>query len=212
MVPTFSRPVESGRRKVAVISRCHVSTKLFEGRMTTDRFLLSSFKKSRGTLVTEEASQIPHYIWCQLCSLKHLGEVRFIVLGDIRNQMAPVSDTFQGREVSFHADSEFLRILTGSNRLTLTEGRRSDMQPFNFDSRLAQGGDWHGLPLKAQIALCRERFGKPPAGVRPEVQLCISHKHRMALIRKAQKEELAERAGQETIYRPPRHSSCQNKT
>ena len=180
--------------------------------MTADRFLLSSFKKFRGTLVIGEASQIPHYIWCQLCSLKHLGEVRFIVLGDISNQMAPVSDVFQGREASFHADSEFLRILTGSHRLTLTKGRRSDLTLFNFYSRLALGGDWHSLPLKAQISLCRERFGKPPPGVRPEVQLCISHKQRQALIRKAQKEDIEARRGQEMIYLPPRHSSCQNKS
>ena len=77
------------------------------------------------------------------------------------------------------------------------------MALFRFYSRLALGGDWHGLPLKAQIALCRQRFGKPPPGVRPEVQLTISHKHRMALIRKAQKEDLEARRGQEMIYLPP---------
>ena len=40
----------------------------------------------------------------------------------------------------------------------------------------------------------------------------MSHKHRMRIIRAVQKEELAERRGQETIYLPPLHSSCQNKT
>ena len=49
--------------------------------MTADRCLLSWFKKFRGTLVIEEASQLPHYIWSQLASLTHLGEVRFIILG-----------------------------------------------------------------------------------------------------------------------------------
>ena len=55
-VRTLVAALRENGEKVAVISRCHVSAKLFEGGMTADRFLLSSFKKFRGTLVIEEAS------------------------------------------------------------------------------------------------------------------------------------------------------------
>ena len=41
-----------------------------------------------------------------------------------------------------------------------------------------------------QIQLARQEFGKPPEGHVPLFQLTISHKHRMALIRSAQKAEL----------------------
>ena len=97
--------------------------------------------------MVEEAGQVPHYIWCQLLGLRLLG-IRFIVLGDIANQLAPVSDIFGGRELKLEADASFLRLLPDSNRLTLLEGKRSDARLFDFYTRLAVGGSWHSLPLR----------------------------------------------------------------
>ena len=105
-------------------------------------------------------------------------------------------------------------MLTDSNRLTLTEGKRSDNRLFDFYSKLAVGGVWADLPLPEQIQKAREEFGKPPDGHVPLFQLTISHKHRMSLIRAAQKEETkaARLAGEDVIWLPPVVSSCQNKT
>ena len=123
--------------------------------------------------------------------LKTVGD-QILILGDIANQLPPVSDCFQGRDMELKANAEFLRILTDCNRLTLTEGKRSDSRLFNFYSKLAEGGEWVDLPLTAQIQKAREEFGKPPAGHIPMFQLTISHKHRMSLIRAAQRQETNE--------------------
>ena len=140
------------KERVEIITRCHVAAKALHG-MTSDKFVLSKLGSMRsGTLVVEEAGQVPHYIWCQLLGLRLLG-IRFIILGDIANQLAPVSDTFGGRELELEADASFLRTLTDGNRLTLLEGKRSDARLFDFYSRLAVGGSWHSLPLKEQIQL-----------------------------------------------------------
>lgn len=76
------------------------------------------------------------------------------------------------------------------------------------------GGSWHSLPLEEQIQLARQEFGKPPPGHVPLFQLTISHKHRMSLIRSAQKAELQEarQANKHVLWLPPIFSSMQNRT
>ena len=205
--------IKEREERVEIITRCHVSAKPLSGQ-TADKFIISTLGGFRkGTLVIDEASQVPHYIWCQLLGLKGLG-IRFIILGDIANQLPTVSDCFQGREVLLQADAEFLRMLADANRLTLTEGKRSDNRLFDFYSKLAKGGEWAELTLPEQIQKAREEFGKPPNGHVPLFHLTISQKHRMSLIRAAQREETkaARLAGEDVIWLPPIVSSCQNKT
>ena len=76
------------------------------------------------------------------------------------------------------------------------------------------GGSWQSLPLNEQIQLARQEFGKPPEGYVPLFQLTISHKHRIALIRAAQKTDLAQarEAGEQVLWLPPIFSSMQNRT
>ena len=107
-----------------IIARCHVSSKALGG-MTADKFILSKLGSMRAgsSLIVEEAGQVPHYIWCQLFGLFILG-IRFIILGDIANQLAPVSDTFGGKDLELKADASFLRIHTNGNRLTLLDGEK----------------------------------------------------------------------------------------
>ena len=100
----FAKKVVAGLRqrnvRVAIISRCHVSARLFEAGQTADRFVLAQLPHFRdGVLIIEEASQIPHYVWAQVLPLRHLG-VRFCVLGDIPNQLCAIGSSFGGNDVS----------------------------------------------------------------------------------------------------------------
>ena len=66
---------------------------------------------------------------------------------------------------------------------------------------VAVGGAWHSLSLKEQSNLARLDFGKPSEGHIPLFQLTISHKHRISLIRSAQKAGLqqAREAGEHVL-------------
>ena len=72
---------------------------------------------------------------------------------------------------------------------------------------------WARFPLKEQIELARKEFGKPENHV-PLLQLTISHKHRMSVIRAVQKVELqqAREAGKQCMWLPPIYSPMQNRT
>ena len=91
--------------------------------------------------------------------------------------------------------------------LELRAGRRSDLTLFNFYSRLALGGDWHALPLQAQIALARDAF--PPRAEDAEVNLVVSHEQRCHLNETIQARAAAGRS--QTLHIPATQSAQQNK-
>ena len=73
----FIAEMKKKGERVEIISRCHVSAKPLGGH-TADKYTLSTLGGFRnGTLVIEEASQVPHYIWCQLLGLKTVGDQIF---------------------------------------------------------------------------------------------------------------------------------------
>ena len=136
--------------------------------------------------------------------------VKFILLGD-ENQLQAIGDCFQGRPCYLKFGSAMLRALAGSNRLVLTEGRRSDMNLFGFYQKLSLGGDYHSLPLGEQIQLAREAFPKQPRDAK--FNLVISHRQREQLIREIQNRELARKRaeGAECVVLAPSYSGGANR-
>ena len=179
---------------------------------TADAFLIRSVKTGAfrdGWLILEECSQLSHYVWCQLLNLHHMG-VKFILLGD-ENQLQAIGDCFQGRPCCLKFDNAMLRALAGSNRLVLTEGRRSDMNLFGFYQKLSLGGDYHSLPLQEEIQLARAAFPKQPRDAK--FNLVISHRQREQLIREIQTRELARKRaeGAECVVLAPSYSGGANR-
>ena len=104
--------------------------------MTADHWV-RRFVRSGGciccdTLVCEELTLLAHQLWADVC--KHaLGGVSFILCGDF-SQFPACCETHVGAPVPEGAleQSHMIRDLTGGNRLTLIENRRSDETFFKF--------------------------------------------------------------------------------
>ena len=127
-------------------------------------------------------SQLETSIWAQLNKLQ--GK-QFLLTGDF-NQFGPVWDSWAGVPVHEEAfrNSSFYHHLAGGVRLTLREGRRSDMVLFDFYSSLIEGGDRFTQPLakmlEAARAICTHQGPAPH-------NLVISHRRRILLNRQLNK-------------------------
>ena len=130
----------------------------------------------------EEFSQIETTLWAQF---NKPVNIQWLLTGDF-NQFPPFFDSWHGAAVHENAfrDSSFFHYLAGGQRLTLTQGFRSDMDLFNFYSSLIAGGSRFTQPLaevlEAARALCR--FEGPAAN-----NLVISHRKRVLLNRQLNK-------------------------
>ena len=128
--------VEGFREEVDIKAKTHTASARAGG-CTLDHYVRRHIL--HGALVTkaiwvEEFSQGETTLWAQLSKPEGL---QFLLSGDF-NQMPPFFDSWVGtpvHEAAFEGNSSF-HYLAGSNRLTLTEGLRSDMQLFNFYSSL----------------------------------------------------------------------------
>lgn len=108
------------------------------GGCTIHRFLrmdkqgLMSFewmKKVKGlyhTIIIDEISMVPGYIWKRLVELKRYTGARFLLVGDYR-QCSPVED--EGREHYF--DHPAVKFLANNERIELTKPKRYDMELWN---------------------------------------------------------------------------------
>jgi hypothetical protein len=132
-------------------------------------------------------NQIETAIWAQFN--KPEG-IQWLLSGDF-NQFAPVFDSFHGSPVHEDAfrDSSFFHYLAGGNRLTLTQGFRSDQNLFNFYSSLIAGGQRFAQPLAEVLQAARALTGfEGPA----KHNLVISHRRRIILNRQLNKAFLPE--------------------
>ena len=127
-------------------------------------------------------SQIETSLWAQFN--KPEG-VTWLLSGDF-NQFSAIFDSWHGAAVHEEAfqRSSFFHYLAGGNRLTLLEGRRSDMELFNFYSSLIAGGNRFSQPLTEVLEAARSLTGfEGPA----RHNLCISHRRRILLNRQLNK-------------------------
>ena len=109
------------------------------------------------------------------------------------NQFPAIFDSWHGAAVHEEAfqRSSFFHYLAGGNRLTLTEGHRSDMELFNFYSSLIAGGERFLQPLAKVLEDARALTGfEGPA----RHNLCISHRRRILLNRQLNKAFLPDEA------------------
>ena len=130
----------------------------------------------------EEMSQIETSLWTQFNKPE---SIQWLLNGDF-NQFPAIFDSWHGASVHEEAfrRSSFFHYLAGGNRLTLTEGHRSDMALFDFYSSLIAGGERFSQPLAEvlQAARALTGFGGPARH-----NLCISHRRRILLNRQLNK-------------------------
>ena len=121
-------------------------------------------------------------IWAQFNKPEGM---QWLLTGDF-NQFPPFFDSWHGAAVHENAfrDSSFFHYLAGGNRLTLSEGFRSDMELFNFHSSLISGGQRFLEPLPQVLEAARALCGfEGPA----RNNLVISHRRRVLLNRQLNK-------------------------
>jgi hypothetical protein len=137
---------------------------------------------SADAIWVEEFSQIETSLWAQFN--KPEG-IQWLLSGDL-NQFPPFFDSWHGAPVHENAfrDSSFFHYLAGGNRLTLTEGHRSDMELFNFYSSLIAGGERFTQPLAEVLEAARSIAGFKGPAVN---NLVISHRRRVLLNRQLNK-------------------------
>ena len=115
---------------------------------------------------------LEHQLWADFCKLA-LGGVSFILCGDF-SQFPACCESHLGKGVPEGAleQSHMIRDLSGGNRLTLLENKRSDQILYDFYTSLTS------RPLDEALAEARTRF---PATSRPATTLVISHARRRYL-------------------------------
>jgi hypothetical protein len=166
---------------VEVVAKCHVAAARIGG-VTADYFarrrILHGSMGATTTVWVDELSQCDVQLWN---GFNKVPNVQWLLSGDF-NQFPALYNSFRGTPIHEEAleRSSFLMDLAGCNRLTLHEGRRSDMQLFEFYSSLIAGGQRFAQPLlevlQAAKALCT---WTGPA----RHNLVISHRKRVALNR-----------------------------
>ena len=135
------------KKQVDIISKTHCASERING-VTADHYArrhILNGSCNADTIWIDEISQLEHDLWCHLNKLK---ERQWLLSGDF-NQFAPIWNSYRGCEIKANSfeNSRFLYILSGGNRLTLTECRRSEQDLFDFYSSLIQGGKRWNIPL-----------------------------------------------------------------
>ena len=168
---------ESGKR-VDVIAKTHASVSNFsEGAQTADHWVRKRVRAGGSvlidTLVCEEVSQMEVQLWCDICKVSLAENVSFILCGDFL-QFPAVCESHAGCPVPEGAleHSHMIRDLSGGNRLTLRENKRSDPTLFDFYTSLT------ARPLAEVLQEARIRF---PVTSRPATTIVISHARRRFL-------------------------------
>ena len=139
---------------------------------------IQKHKTFRGTLVIDEASQVPLTLWSQLLGYLH-SKVQFIVCGDFISQFQPAYNQWRlnGEVQESFAETDALRSLCDRNRVTFTTYHRGNSDLYDFWKGLI------GLPAKDAVALARARFPSLPDA--PRWQLTVSNAHRKALLKQS---------------------------
>ena len=175
------KQLRAAGRRVDVISKTHSACKNFgEGCVTADHWVRKTIRNGRcaaQTVVVEEMTQISAYLWADIGKALFAG-VTFVLVGD-HAQMGAVKDTWVGCPVTAGLErSDLMRELCRSNRVTLTENRRSDPALFEFYTSLRVGTDGErGLAA----ALHEARLIFPVTDEPAKYTLCISHANRRAV-------------------------------
>jgi hypothetical protein len=171
-------------KTVDIIAKTHTASSRVGG-VTADhyvrRHILHGGMRANVVFI-DEVSQIETALWAQLNKVQG---VQWLIAGDF-NQMPPFFDTFRGSQVHEEAlaKSSFFKDLAGCNRLTLTEGHRSDMVLFDFYSSLIPGGARFAQPLPIVLEAARTLCSfEGPA----RHNLVISHRRRIRLNRELNK-------------------------
>jgi AAA domain len=185
--------------RVDVVSRCHASCQNFgEGALTIDHWVRKNVRAGRcsaKTIVVEEISQVPAFLWNDLAKAALTG-CQWILLGDFA-QLDPCLDTFCGAVVPEGAlqRSDLLKELSGGFRLELTHNHRSDADLFGFFTGLGVATD---TPRDLQEAVMDAKLRFPRQKGFPQITLVIAHSRRMALNRL---QNLAEKPADAVLYK-----------
>jgi hypothetical protein len=125
------------------------------------RYVQQGALGAKTLLVVDELSLCTTVDFHQIINpLARLGCTRWL-LGDCRNQLLSIGDTWHGAALSRDlTDTVMLRAAVGCKTLLMTERRRADPPLFRWLSALAPGGAHSTLPL----ALWAARRDFPPRG------------------------------------------------
>jgi len=169
-------------KTVDIISKTHCASARAGG-CTADHFVRKHIINgtcSADFLWIDEISQLDCELIAALNRLTYSG-VKFLLSGDF-NQFAPIGNSFRGCAVAddVFEKSDLLHRMADGNRLTLTECKRSDVELFDFYTRLIPGGDLFEQPIKEAVKLAPEKFKYQ--GV-CGLNLTLSHRKRIAINR-----------------------------
>jgi ATP-dependent exoDNAse (exonuclease V) alpha subunit len=110
----------------------HKVLKLADGKIPKERL---RFLKSLDYMIIDEISMMSSELYLLLISLKKLTKIKFILVGDF-DQLPPVE---QDNKKYDYRNAIVLKELADSNRIVLTENRRSDATMFNLLQKLKKG-------------------------------------------------------------------------
>ena len=124
-------------------------------------------------LVVEEITQLEVQLWADICKIA-LSDVSFVLCGDF-GQFPAICQRWAGCSIDDSAleNSDMIWDLAGSNRLTLTENKRSDQVLFNLYTSLSS------RPLSELLQEARVLF--PVTSRLADRTLVISHARRRYL-------------------------------
>ena len=163
-------------KHVDIIAKTHASVQNFgEGAVTADHWVRQRIRSGGSIpcdlLVIEEITQIEVQIWSDICKFALAEGVALILCGDF-SQFPAVCQHYAGCPVADDAleRSDMVKDLSGSNRLTLKENRRSDQELFDFYANLTD------RPLDELLLEARTRFPRTTRVV--TTTIVISHAKR----------------------------------
>ncbi len=183
--------------KVEVVAKTHVAVQnVGLGATTCDHWVRKCVRAGAvrcNALVCEELSMIDVQLWADLALVRFKG-VQFICAGDFA-QYQPVCEAWAGCPVAEGSlqSSAMLQEMCGSNRLTLTENRRSDARLFAFYTGLLCGTPC-ARGLQEALADARAQF--PVTERRADYTIVMSHRRRVQL----NASEVKRRKPEEAVY------------
>ena len=152
------KELRSRKMYVNIIAKTHASVANFgEGAETADHWVRQHVRVGHptcGVLVVEEITQLEVQLWADIAKTSMLPSLsQFIICGDFL-QFPAICEHWAGSPVPKGSleRSGLIRDLCHSNRLILTENRRSDQTLFDFYTALVS------RPLARKLA----HYSQPP--------------------------------------------------